>query len=113
VPTWNYVTVHAHGRLRAIDDAQWLRAHLEELVTEHEAGEAVPWKIADAPPDYIETLLRGIVGIELQITRLEGKWKASQNHPAANREGVIEGLRKRGTCAAAAMAQVVREREPQ
>ena len=112
VPTWNYVTVHAHGRLRAIDDVQWLRAQLEELVTEHESGEAVPWKIADAPPDYIETLLRGIVGIELRIARLEGKWKASQNHPAVNRTGVIEGLRKRDTSTASAMAEIVRERGP-
>ncbi len=110
VPTWNYVTVHAHGRLRVIDDAQWLRAHLEQLVADHESREAVPWKVSDAPSDYIETMLGGIVGFELDIVRLEGKWKASQNHPAANREGVIEGLRGRATSTAAAMAEIVRER---
>jgi transcriptional regulator len=112
VPTWNYVAVHAHGMLRAIDDAQWLRAQLEELVVQHESTETAAWKISDAPPDYIEAMLRGIVGIELKITRLEGKWKASQNHPAANREGVIEGLRKRGISSASAMAEIVRERGP-
>ncbi|WP_347260710.1 FMN-binding negative transcriptional regulator [Rudaea sp.] len=112
VPTWNYVAVHAHGRLRLIDDSQWLHAHLERLVGEHEAGETTPWKISDAPADYIETMLRGIVGFELEIVRLEGKWKASQNHPAANREGVIDGLRRRATPAAQAMADVVRERGP-
>ena len=110
VPTWNYVAVHAHGRLRVIDDPQWLRGHLERLVTEQESRETHPWKISDAPPDYVETLLKGIVGIELDIDRLEGKWKASQNHPAENREGVIEGLQRRATSTAAAMAGIVRER---
>ena len=110
VPTWNYVTVHAHGRLRTIDDRQWLRAHLEQLVADHESREAVPWKMSDAPADYIETMLKGIVGFELEIVRLEGKWKASQNHPAVNRAGVIDGLRQRATSGAAAMAEIVHER---
>ena len=112
VPTWNYVAVHAHGRLRLIDDPQWLRAHLEQLVADNESREASPWKISDAPADYIETMLRGIVGFEFEIVRLEGKWKASQNHPAANREGVIDGLRRRATPAASAMADIVHERGP-
>lgn len=112
LPTWNYVAVHAHGTLRAIDDPHWLRAQLEHLVAEHESAETSPWKIADAPVDYVETMLKGIVGVELEIARLEGKWKASQNHPAANREGVIEGLRRRNTSMALAMAKVVHERGP-
>jgi transcriptional regulator len=112
VPTWNYVTVHAHGRLRLFDDPMWLRAHLEQLVGDHESREALPWKIADAPLEFIQTMLRGIVGFEFEIARLEGKWKASQNHPAANREGVIEGLQQRATTTAVAMAEVVRERGP-
>ena len=112
VPTWNYVTVHAHGHLRIIDDSQWLRAHLEQLVAENESHEASPWKISDAPPDYVDTMLNGIVGFEFDIAQLEGKWKASQNHPAANREGVIDGLTKRQTSSASAMADIVRERGP-
>ena len=113
VPTWNYVAVHAHARLRVIDDTAWLRAHLETLVSTHEAREAAPWKISDAPADYITSQLNGIVGIELDIVRLEGKWKASQNHPAANRAGVVDGLRQRGTSSASAMADIVQERSPQ
>jgi transcriptional regulator len=110
VPTWNYVAVHAHGRLRTIDEPHWLRAHLQRLVAENEAREVSPWEISDAPADYIQTLLAGIVGLEFEIARLEGKWKASQNHPAANRAGVIDGLRKRQTPAALAMADIVCER---
>lgn len=107
VPTWNYVVVHARGRLRAIDDAAWLRRQLETLVAEHEAGFAEPWQISDAPPDYIDRMLTAIVGIEIVITRLVGKWKTSQNQPAANRAGVVAGLRERGTADALAMAELV------
>lgn len=112
VPTWNYVTVHAYGRLRAIDEPQWLRAHLEQLVTDNESREALPWKIADAPPEYIETMLRGIVGIEFEIVKLEGEWKVSQNHPEANRSGVVDGLRRRGGDGATAIADLVEARGP-
>ncbi|MFH1873375.1 MAG: FMN-binding negative transcriptional regulator [Pseudomonadota bacterium] len=107
VPTWNYVVVHARGRLRAIDDAAWLRRQLETLVAEHEAGFAEPWQISDAPPDYIDRMLTAIVGIEIVITSLAGKWKISQNQPAANRAGVVAGLREQGTADALAMAQLV------
>lgn len=107
VPTWNYVVVHARGRLRAIDDAAWLRRQLEALVARHEAGFAEPWQIADAPPDYIDRMLTAIVGIEIVITSLVGKWKISQNQPAANRAGVVAGLRERGTADALAMAELV------
>ncbi|WP_310451525.1 FMN-binding negative transcriptional regulator [Sulfuritalea sp.] len=107
VPTWNYVVVHARGTLRAIDDAAWLRRQLEALVAEHEAGFAEPWQIADAPPDYIDKMLTAIVGIEIVITSLVGKWKISQNQPAANRAGVVAGLRRQGTADALSMAELV------
>ena len=95
VPTWNYTVVHVHGRLRVIDDAAWLRRLLETLTDHHEAGQPQPWKISDAPDDHIETSLRAIVGLEVSIDRIEGKFKLSQNHPARNRAGVIAGLRER------------------
>jgi len=107
VPTWNYVVVHARGRLRAIDDPAWLRRQLEILVARHEAGFAEPWHIADAPPDYIDKMLGTIVGIEISITELKGKWKISQNQPEVNRAGVVAGLRQRGTADAMQMAQLV------
>ena len=95
VPTWNYAVVHVHGRLRVIDDATWLRRLLETLTDHHEAVQPQPWKISDAPDDHIETSLRAIVGLEVSIDRIEGKFKLSQNHPARNRAGVIAGLRER------------------
>lgn len=95
VPTWNYAVVHVHGRLRVIDDATWLRRLLETLTDHHEAGQPQPWKISDAPDDHIETSLRAIVGLEVSIDRIEGKFKLSQNHPARNRAGVVAGLRER------------------
>ena len=107
VPTWNYVVVHARGRLRVIDDAAWLRRQLETLVTQHEAGFAAPWQIADAPADYIDGMLAAIVGIEITLTALTGKWKISQNQPAANRAGVVAGLRQIGSADALAMADLV------
>lgn len=107
VPTWNYVVVHARGRLRFIDDPAWLRPQLETLVAQHEAGFAEPWQIADAPPDYIDSMLAAIVGIEITIADLTGKWKISQNQPAINRAGVVAGLRELGTDEAAAMADLV------
>ena len=112
VPTWNYVVVHARGRLRAIDDPDWLRRQLETLVASHEAGFAEPWQIADAPPDYIDKMLTAIVGIEITITELKGKWKISQNQPPANRAGVVAGLRQQGTADALAMAELVAHTPP-
>lgn len=96
VPTWNYVVVHARGRLTTIADPLRLRALLDDLVDHHEAGLPQPWRIADAPPDYIEKMLTAIVGIEIGIVALEGKWKISQNQPAANRAGVVAGLQAQG-----------------
>jgi transcriptional regulator len=92
VPTWNYITVHARGRIALHDDAQWLRAHVGRLSETHEAGRPAPWKVEDAPKDYIDGLLRAIVGFELSISRLEGKWKLSQNRTAADIAGVRDAL---------------------
>ena len=96
VPTWNYIFVQARGPLVAHDDPVWLRGFLTRLTQRHEASQAVPWAIDDAPPDYLQAMLRGIVGIEIPNVALSGKWKMSQNHQAPNREGVVQGLRARG-----------------
>jgi transcriptional regulator len=93
VPTWDYAVVHAHGSLRFIQDTEWLRALVTRLTNAHEASRQAPWKIDDAPPPYIEKMLSMIVGFEFSIAGLTGKWKLSQNHPAANRHGVVAGLR--------------------
>jgi transcriptional regulator len=92
VPTWNYLTVHARGRLEFFDDATRLRTLVTDLTGRHEAARTQPWAVTDAPSDYINTMLRAIVGVELTIARLEGKWKLSQNRDAADREGVRAGL---------------------
>lgn len=92
VPTWNYVVVHAYGSLKVMDDADWLRAHVESLTTIHEAASPEPWAVSDAPADYIASIIKGIVGLEMRITRLEGKWKVSQNRSENDRRGVVEGL---------------------
>jgi transcriptional regulator len=97
VPTWNYAVAHAHGRLRAIDDADWLRAQIEALTAQEETAFATPWQVADAPADYVEKMLAAVVGIEIEIVRLAGKWKTSQNQPPRNRDGIVAGLRSRGT----------------
>ncbi|WP_343057477.1 FMN-binding negative transcriptional regulator [Microbulbifer rhizosphaerae] len=95
VPTWNYVAVHARGSLRVVDDPHWLREQLEGLTGQQEAGAPSPWSVADAPEDFIEKLSAAIVGMELSIDTLEGKWKVSQNQRRATREGVAGGLRER------------------
>ena len=109
VPTWNYAVVHAHGALQFIDDRAWLRAFVERLTNRHEADRRDRWKVTDAPPDYIEKQLGAIIGLEIPITRLIGKWKVSQNRPAQDRDGVVEGLLQEGGHSAAAMATLVRE----
>jgi transcriptional regulator len=109
VPTWNYAVVHAHGALRVIDDREWLRAFVETLTNRHEAGRREPWKVTDAPADFIDKQLGAIVGIEVPMTRLIGKWKVSQNRPAADRDGVVQALRQDGDHAAAAMSDLVRQ----
>lgn len=109
VPTWNYTAVHAYGRLRVIDDAAWLRTQLEALTAQHESAFAEQWRMADAPSGYIEKLLGAIVGIEIAITRLSGKWKVSQNQPAENQAGVIQGLSKSAAPNACLMAALVEQ----
>jgi transcriptional regulator len=115
VPTWNYATVHAYGTLRVIDDAAWLRSFVEQLTDRHEAEHAratgdAPWHVGDAPESFLEKQLAAIVGLELPIARIEGKWKVSQNRPAEDRAGVVAGLGRSDDAAARAMAELVRER---
>ena len=96
VPTWNYTAVHLTGLARVHEDPAWLRMAVEELTNEHERHREKPWHIADAPTSYIDGQLRGIVGVELLVSRVEGKAKLSQNRSQADREGVIAGLRRSG-----------------
>lgn len=96
VPTWNYMVAHAHGRVTIRDDERYLRGVVARLTRTHEAGEARPWKMADAPAAFTDTLLQAIVGIEITITRLEGKRKLSQNKDVRDIEGAGQTLRERG-----------------
>ena len=108
VPTWNYAVVHVHGALRVIDDRAWLRRFVEQLTNRHEGERREPWKVTDAPAEYIEKQLGAIIGLEITISRLLGKWKVSQNRPPHDRDGVAEGLSREGGPSAAAMADLVR-----
>lgn len=92
VPTWNYAVVHAHGVLRAMTNPASLRAHLDALSAGQEAGRSPPWSPADAPADYLASMMKGIVGFDIEIDRLEGKFKLGQNHTAENRAGLVRGL---------------------
>jgi len=96
VPTYNYVVVHAHGPLETYEDAQLLERNVRALTELHEAAFASRWSVDDAPADFIQSQLKGIVGIAIPIARLEGKWKVSQNRVPADRQGVVEGLRAAG-----------------
>lgn len=96
VPTWNYVMVQARGPLRVIDDKTWLRRQIARLTRDQEAQRTPPWHVADAPDAFIEAQLKGIVGVEIAIRRLDGKWKVSQNRPVADRAGVAAGLSSSG-----------------
>ena len=107
VPTWNYTAVHATGHLRLIDNAEWLLAQLTTLTAEHEAGLATPWAVGDAPADYIEKMLGAVVGIEIHIERLIGKWKVSQNQPPANQSSLIAALDGEP------MAELIRQQQQQ
>jgi transcriptional regulator len=108
VPTWNYAVVHAHGTPRAIEDRVRLLEIVRLLTDTHEGGRTAPWQVADAPPDFIDKLLAAIVGIEIPIARLSGKWKVSQNRPQADKLGTAAGLEASGEDEAARMAQAVR-----
>jgi transcriptional regulator len=111
VPTWNYVVVHAYGYLKIIEDGEWLMAHLASLTKIHEAESPVPWKIRDAPADYIASQVKGIVGLEMTIARLEGKWKVSQNRSEKDRSGVAKGLGELDTTESLAMKALVEKRD--
>ncbi len=107
VPTWNYCVVQARGRLRVIDDPAWVHRLVSRLTDRHEAARAglpsAPWKVSDAPDDYIASMQRAIVGIEIELTALQGKWKLSQNRSEADRAGVVAGLAQQGADEAGAM----------
>ena len=107
VPTWNYAAVHAYGELRVIDDPRWIFAQISALTATNEAALPQPWAVTDAPADYIEKMLGAIVGIEITITRLLGKWKVSQNQPAVNQASLIAALEKAGD----PMAGLIRARQ--
>jgi transcriptional regulator len=109
VPTWNYAVVHAHGRIRVRDDSRFVRRLLATLTRTQEAEEPAPWKMADAPRDYIEAMVQAVVGIEIEIDRLVGKFKLSQNKEKEDRLGAIQGARERG---GEALAKAMQESMP-
>jgi transcriptional regulator len=108
VPTWMYAAIHAYGTVRFIDDAQWLRDFVTRLTDKHEASSAQPWKVTDAPSDYINGQLARIIGVELPISRLEGKWKFDQRSSQQDRSGILAGLEASGTPGNLEAASVMR-----
>ena len=112
VPTWNYTAVHAHGVPQAIHDPARVLDIVTRLTQVHEASQALPWQVSDAPADYIANLLKAIVAIEIPVQRWVGKWKVSQNRPAADQQGVAAGLRGQGSELAGQMASLVQARMP-
>lgn len=106
VPTWNYAIVQVRGPARVIDDAAWLLKQVNAITGQHEADRVAPWSVGDAPEDFVRAQLKGIIGIEIEITEIEGKWKVSQNRPVADRAGVAAGLDERPD--QAEMAELVR-----
>ncbi|TAL85894.1 MAG: FMN-binding negative transcriptional regulator [Candidimonas sp.] len=110
VPTWNFVTVHAWGAPRMKEDSAWLSSHLHDLTYSQEHARVPPWKIEDAPADFIATQMKAIIGLEVSVGRIEGKWKVSQNRPQADRLGVVEGLRSQERESGRIMADLVAQR---
>ena len=108
VPTWNYVVVQVRGAARTIHDGGWLVEHVSQLSDRHEAPRETPWAVSDAPDAFIKALARGIVGIEIEVSEISGKFKMSQNRPEADRDGVADGLLRDGAGASAEMAEMVR-----
>ena len=108
VPTWNYAVVHAYGSLRLIDDPQWLRTQIQAITAENERLSSTPWQVNDAPKDFIDKMMGAIIGVEITVTRLLGKWKVSQNQPIINQKSVVAGLQTQGRQEiATAMADLV------
>lgn len=108
VPTWNYATVQVRGTARVIDDEDWLAGQIAELTASQEAGRTEPWQVTDAPDAYIQAQIKGIIGLEIDIASIDGKWKVSQNRPVGDRVGVAEGLEAEDN-SADGMAQLVRQ----
>lgn len=108
VPTWNYAIVQVRGPVRVIEDREWLRRQITALTAEHESSRSEPWAVTDAPDDFVEAQLKGIIGIEMTIETIEGKWKVSQNRPLADRIGVTAGLAAEADPRAAEMERLVR-----
>jgi transcriptional regulator len=111
VPTWNYASVHAYGTPHTTTDATWLRNLLRRLSERHEAREAVPWRMQDQPEPFIDGMLKAIVGFEIAVTRLQGKFKLSQNRPAADRPRIIAALDARDDADSHGVAALMRQRE--
>ena len=112
VPTYNYAVVHAYGRMKITDDRAWLRGLVTRLTERFESGSQAPWQVSDAPQDFIEKQLSAIVGIEITISKLAGKWKASQNRPLEDRAGVVQALGATADANSVAMAQLVKRSIP-
>lgn len=110
VPTWNYAVVHAHGAPTFIQDRTWLHEHVSSLTNRHEASQVLPWAVSDAPADYLEKQIGAIVGVEIPIQKLEGKWKLSQNRSTPDQLGVIAGLMARSDGQAADVAALMQHR---
>ena len=98
VPTWNYTMVQVRGLARVIDDTAWLRAQVEQLTANHENKRSYPWHVTDAPEDYVSAQIKGVVGVEISIRSIEGKWKVSQNRLSTDRQGVIDALKTEQGC---------------
>jgi transcriptional regulator len=110
VPTWNYATVMAWGAPRVTDDQEWLRRQISALTESREASRTAPWSVGDAPPEYVAAQMKGIVGIEIPIYRIEGKWKMSQNRSESDRAGIVAGFREQGGDQSLEIADLVTER---
>lgn len=109
VPTWNYAVVHVHCSLKPIHEPQRLRQIITKLTDQHEAAQSHPWRVTDAPEEFTDKLLGNIVGIDLNIHRMQGKWKVSQNQPAVNQQSVVRGLMEEGADAQIEMAQLIQQ----
>jgi len=109
VPTWNYAVVHVKGQMHVVDDAEWLHGQLEDLTAQQESGREMPWSVNDAPAEFLNQIKRAIVGFEVQIESMVGKWKVSQNQPPGNRASVVQGLEGEGTEKALQMRDLVKK----
>jgi transcriptional regulator len=109
VPTWNYTVVQARGKVRFIQEREWLLAHVTELTNTHEHEKNNPWQVSDAPEEFIQRLLNAIVGIEIPIENIAGKWKVSKDKSVADKQGVIAGLIEAGSASDIAMASLIQQ----